>query len=583
MAACALLLLCAAGVRAADPPLPAAVADALRQAGLPADALAAVVMPVARSGGGRAGGWAGGWAGRWADGWAGGWAGGWAKRSGLHWQAQPDRPMQPGSTLKLLTVAVALDRLGPNVSGFTELLTRAPQQGDVLAGDLVLRGGADPELGLPQLWALLAELRHGQGIREIAGDIVLDRHLFRPARPDLAAAPFDETPQAGYNVIPDALNLGGSLVALALSSQDPAYPSGVSARFVPPLPDVEIDTGALRLTDRPCRDWPADWTPPPPPDEPVPGMLRLRLQGGFPAGCEVRTWLQLIDRNLLAERQLRSLWHSLGGRWTGRVREAEAPLIAPVDPSAPASVVTSAPTSAIPFAPASAVPVVAVPGAAHTAQIPALPGANTLVPGVAWAGSSAATPPGVRLLARHVAPPLGEVLRRTIKTSDPPLARLLYLQLGLAGMASEPGTDTSVLAEREVRRWLAGHAIDTTGLVLDNGSGLSRSERITPRQLAQALQAAHGSRWSPELLMSLPVVGVDGTMRQRLKSGPAAGLARMKTGTLRNVAALAGFVDDPQGQRHVLVAIINHEQARAGRPALDALVDWVARGGVDGR
>ena len=318
-----------------------------------------------------------------------------------------------------------------------------------------------------------------------------------------------------------------------------------------------------------------------------------------------RAVLRLTSQH--TERQLRSLWKILGGRWTGRVREAEAPLIAPVDPAAPAEVVTSALASAIPFAPASvapsalasaipfapasvapsapasAVPVVAVPGAAHTAQIPALPGANTLVPGVAWAGSSAATPPGVRLLARHVAPPLGEVLRRMIKPSDPPLTRLLYLQLVLAGMAAEPGADTSVLAEREVRRWLAGNAIDTTGLVLDNGSGLSRSERITPRQLAQVLQAAHAGRWSPELLMSLPVVGVDGTMRQRLKSGPAAGLARMKTGTLRNVAALAGFVDDPQGQRHVLVAIINHEQARAGRPALDALVDWVARGGVDGR
>ena len=97
------------------------------------------------------------------------------------------------------------------------------------------------------------------------------------------------------------------------------------------------------------------------------------------------------------------------------------------------------------------------------------------------------------------------------------------------------------------------------------------------------LQAAHAGRWAPELLMSLPVVGVDGTMRNRLKTGPAAGLARMKTGTLRNVAALAGFVDDPQGRRHVLVAIINHDQARAGRAALDALVDWVARGGPDAR
>lgn len=556
------LLLCAAGARAADPPLPAAVADALRQAGLPTDALAAVVVPVAASGGG--------------------WVGWWARRTGVHWQAQPDRPMQPGSAIKLLTVAVALDRLGPNVSGFTELLTRAPQQGDVLAGDLVLRGGADPELGLPQLWALLAELRHGQGIREIAGDIVLDRHLFKPARPDIGAAPFDDTPEAGYNVIPDALNLGGGLLALALSSQDPASPEAVTARLVPPLPGVVVDTRALRLTDRPCRDWQADRARPLPAGEPVPGTLRLPLQGGFPKDCSVRTWLQLLDRDAAAERQLRSLWQDLGGRWTGRLRDAEAPLIAPVDPTAPV-VVAPVVVAPVVVAPAVAVPAGAASGAASNTPAATLPGSNTVVPGVAWAGTSAATPPGVRLLARHVAPPLGEVLRRTIKPSDPPLTRLLYLQLGLAGMAAEPGIDTAVLAQREVRRWLAGHAIDTTGLVLDNGSGLSRSERITPRQLAQVLQAAHGSRWAPELLMSLPVVGVDGTMRHRLKTGPAAGLARMKTGTLRNVAALAGFVDDPQGRRHVLVAIINHEQARAGRPALDALVDWVARGGVDGR
>jgi D-alanyl-D-alanine carboxypeptidase/D-alanyl-D-alanine-endopeptidase (penicillin-binding protein 4) len=550
-------LLCAAGAQAADPPLPPAVADALRQAGLPADALAAVVVPVDSPAAALGRGWAG-------------WK---ARFSGVHWQAQPDRAMQPGSAIKLLTVAVALDRLGPNVSGFTELLTRAPQQGDVLAGDLVLRGGADPDLGLPQLWALLAELRHGQGIREIAGDIVLDRHLFRPARPDLGAAPFDETPDAWYNVVPDALNLGGGLTALALSSQDPAQPGAVTARILPPLAGLTVDTSAMRLVEQPCRDWQAGWASPPPPDEPVPGLLRLRLQGRFPAGCEVRTWLQLIDRNALAERQLRSLWDSLGGRWAGRVREADAPLIAPVDPAAAtaATATATATTATAPAAPSSTPP---------AAPAPALPGASTLAPGVAWAGTSAATPPGVRVLARHVAPPLGEVLRRMIKPSDPPLTRLLYLQLGLADMAAEPTTDTAVLAERSVRRWLAGHAIDTTGLVLDNGSGLSRSERITPRQLAQVLQAAHAGRWAPELLMSLPVVGVDGTMRNRLKTGPAAGLARMKTGTLRNVAALAGFVDDPAGRRHVLVAIINHDQARAGRAALDALVDWVARGGV---
>ena len=120
----------------------------------------------------------------------------------------------------------------------------------------------------------------------------------------------------------------------------------------------------------------------------------------------------------------------------------------------------------------------------------------------------------------------------------------------------------------------------SAGLVLDNGSGLSRSERLTPRQLALALQSAQRGRWAAELMMSLPIAGVDGTLRNRFKTGPAAGLARLKTGTLRNVTALAGVVQDPQGRPWTVVAMINHEQASKGRPVLDALVDWVAGGGL---
>ena len=82
--------------------------------------------------------------------------------------------------------------------------------------------------------------------------------------------------------------------------------------------------------------------------------------------------------------------------------------------------------------------------------------------------------------------------------------------------------------------------------------------------------------------MTLPVAGVDGTLRNRFASGPATGQARLKTGLLRDVSALAGFVPDPQGRPWVLVAFINHPNAGAARPALDALVDWVAAGGLTG-
>ena len=517
-----------------DNPLPAAVADALLQAQVPADALAAIVLPVGTAPRGVP---------RKAV---------QAALAGPRWQVQADKPVQPASTMKLVTSIVALDRLGPNHRGFTELLTLAPQQGDVLAGDLVLRGGADPELGLMQLWALMSELRW-QGIREIAGDIVLDTQLFRALPPAAPAGPFDEKPEFAYNAIPDALQLNNNLLGLELSSEGNGRAGGVLARLLPPLPGLEIDTSAMRLSTRGCADWGSDWQSPPGVDEPEPGRLRISLRGAFPKGCTQRTALALIDRLALAERHLRWVWEGLGGQWAGRLRPATAPLIAPLAPAAVA---------------------------AHSVPAGAGPGGNWVAPGVAWAGTPGATPPGVRLLARRLARPWGELLRVVNKQSDNPATRLLFLSLGLPAMADDTITPTADLAARAVRDWLLARGIPADGLVIDNGSGLSRSERISPRQLALMLVAAHLGPWAPELLMSLPLAGVDGTLRNRLKTGPASGRARLKTGALKNVVAIAGYVPDDKGRLWALAAMINHEQAAAARPALDALVDWVAGGGM---
>jgi len=115
--------------------------------------------------------------------------------------------------------------------------------------------------------------------------------------------------------------------------------------------------------------------------------------------------------------------------------------------------------------------------------------------------------------------------------------------------------------------------------VLENGAGLSRSERVTPIQMAGVLQAGLRSNWAPEFQASLPIVAVDGTMRRRLQGSPAAGRARLKTGSLSNLAALAGYVPDADGRMCVLVAVVNSDRVNngRGRAVLDALVDWVAR------
>jgi D-alanyl-D-alanine carboxypeptidase/D-alanyl-D-alanine-endopeptidase (penicillin-binding protein 4) len=179
------------------------------------------------------------------------------------------------------------------------------------------------------------------------------------------------------------------------------------------------------------------------------------------------------------------------------------------------------------------------------------------------------------LVATHRSRPLGEVLRGVMKTSDNALSRLIYLRLGAQG--AQPGEPTRPRAEAAVREWFRSHQIPDDGLVLDNGSGLSRSERIQPAQMAALLQTALAGRWGPDLLASLPVAGVDGTLSRRLKSGPAAGRARLKTGTLRDAVALAGVVRDARDRDWIFVALLNHPDATAkGRPVLDALVEWVA-------
>jgi D-alanyl-D-alanine carboxypeptidase/D-alanyl-D-alanine-endopeptidase (penicillin-binding protein 4) len=180
-------------------------------------------------------------------------------------------------------------------------------------------------------------------------------------------------------------------------------------------------------------------------------------------------------------------------------------------------------------------------------------------------------PAGVAPAFELVSPPLGEVVRDINKFSNNVMAQQLFLTLALQRL----GSGTPDQARALLRRWVAdrlGESADTLGpLVIDNGSGLSRETRVSAALLARLLQAAWSSPVMPELVASLPVTGLDGTLR-RSKAMP--GRAHLKTGSLRDVNALAGYVLGATGKRYVLVAMINHPNAGAARPALDALVQW---------
>jgi D-alanyl-D-alanine carboxypeptidase/D-alanyl-D-alanine-endopeptidase (penicillin-binding protein 4) len=143
------------------------------------------------------------------------------------------------------------------------------------------------------------------------------------------------------------------------------------------------------------------------------------------------------------------------------------------------------------------------------------------------------------------------------------------------GPAPAASAATPQAAREVLSRWLSARTGELgSEVVIDNGSGLSRVTRISAWRLARLLQQAWDSPVMSELMSSLPVSGLDGTLR---RSRATPGRAHLKTGSLRDVAAVAGYVLSNSGRRYVLVAIINHPQAGAGRDALDALVQWTIR------
>jgi D-alanyl-D-alanine carboxypeptidase/D-alanyl-D-alanine-endopeptidase (penicillin-binding protein 4) len=425
--------------------------------------------------------------------------------------------MQPASTMKLVSTLVGLEVLGPVFRGRTELRTTGKLQGDTLKGDLVLRGGADIDLSGEALENMLRSLRY-QGIRKIEGRLVVDRQLFNPARTDLGVPPFDESPEAYYNVIPDAAMINKNMLQLDMRSTG----KRLALQMQPELQGVTIGHD-MKLIDADCKKWEDGWKLP----EAVPqknGGIKLMLHGTFPKNCNQSYSINVVDRQDYVERLFRATWKRLGGTFTG-------------------------------------------------------PSAGTAIEG--------ATPAVSRLLAEHVSRTLPEIVRDTNKPSDNLFARLIFLSLGaleadpVLGSRPQAGSAETTFSRSEavVRNWMRSHGIKDDGLVLENGSGLSRSERISPVQMAGLLQAGLRSPWAPEFLSSMPIAGVDGTLRRRIQNSPATGRARMKTGTLSNGVALAGYVPDATGKPLIVVAMVNSPLAGngRGRAVVDTLVDWVAR------
>jgi D-alanyl-D-alanine carboxypeptidase/D-alanyl-D-alanine-endopeptidase (penicillin-binding protein 4) len=459
-----LLMLCAAaaGAQTREAPLPEPVAAALRAAKLPPAALGVVVLPLSAS--------------------------------GLELRHNAAQAFNPASTMKLVTTLAGLELLGPQYQWRTDALASAPVRDGVLEGDLTVRGRGDPEFVIENLWLLTQRLR-GAGVREIRGDLVLDRSAFAPVAHDPAA--FDGESLRPYNAGPDALLLNFKAVSLNFEPQ----PDGsVRVWALPALAGTAVPA-SVRGAEGPCNDWRgrlgADFADP----------ARLRFAGAFPISCGPRVWhLSLLDPTRYFEAVFRALWEGSGGGLRGRVREGAAPADA-------------------------------------------------------------------RVLATQESRALAEVIRDINKFSNNVMARQLFLTLALEGRGAPARVEQ---ARAVVGDWLGGRGVAAGEVVLDNGSGLSRSERITPLAMGRLLSGAWQSPLMPEFVASLPLVGVDGTMRKR---NGAAGSAHIKTGQLADARAIAGYVLAASGRRYAVVGFINHANAQGGAAVLDALLNWVYVGG----
>jgi D-alanyl-D-alanine carboxypeptidase/D-alanyl-D-alanine-endopeptidase (penicillin-binding protein 4) len=193
------------------------------------------------------------------------------------------------------------------------------------------------------------------------------------------------------------------------------------------------------------------------------------------------------------------------------------------------------------------------------------------VPEVAGTTSKVLLPAAFEL----VSPTLAEVIRDINKFSNNVMAQQLFLTLSL-NPGAPSGEAATLEASREiVRRWWKDRLGTDDAPSLGNGSGLSRDDRISAQALAHLLQSAYRSPLMPELMSSMPIAGVDGTLKNRRNQ--AQGSAHLKTGSLRDVVAVAGYVHANSGKRFCLIAIANHPNANAARPAFDALMEWTVR------
>jgi len=267
----------------AQQPLPPAVAAALSRAGVPASAAAVWTQQIGTS------------------------------RPSLAFNSS--KPMNPASTIKLLTTYAALEMLGPAHTWKTEVWASGNLRGDVLEGDLSLRGGGDPRLTVEHLWQLVQAAR-ARGVREIRGGLVLDRSYFDAAEHDPSG--FDSEPLRPYNVGPDALLVNFKAFRFTFV---PDLERRIAKVVVEPRSTLLEISANVALSEGPCGDWRRGLRTAFSGNGAARGAKAV-FAGSFPASCPERTLnVALLSHSDYLYGTFKALWEESGGRIAGGWRD----------------------------------------------------------------------------------------------------------------------------------------------------------------------------------------------------------------------------------------------------------------------
>ena len=444
--------------------------------------------------------------------------------------ANAEQRFVPASTAKVLTAAAALHELGPQYRFDTHLLVDGLDLKGHSVRTVYLRGSGDPQFAVGDLQQMVLALRQ-LGVTSVTGELVIDDTAFDAAL--WARGWMWDDLAGGFSAPVSAVNVAGNALSLTLSPGRRGEPVRATqspwTRYVSVWPAAETVAASaahgLKLGDG-AEAAPLDGPP---------------FAGDAYAAAE--TGRELSDVALVAGQKVVI---------TGTLAEASPPQtrrLAVRNPAAWASALIREQLQQTGIAPPSS-----------------------------W--RRGATPPTAVPVAQHSSAELSVMLFDAMKSSNNHVLECVLKRMA-ADATGQPGTFAA--GAQQVRRYLA-QGVGLSGQnepLLFDGSGSSRYNLVTPKQLASVvMQSAKSFEHGPELMVGLPVAGVDGTLVHRLRAASVRGRVRAKTGTMTGVSALTGILRSADDELLAFAIMMDHfvgsaEQARALQ---DDIVTWLVEG-----